>query len=151
MLATSPALLQINHRFGICYLGMLLGVLACVGCDDGQPFDYVSISGRITYEDGETLPVDGTLRLTFYSDAPPVDERFYPRPGTAFPDENGDFSEAMTMRPGDGLIPGTHHVTVGYMGRSTEGILPEEYTLKKKTPLVVGTSQQPFDIKIPRP
>lgn len=151
MFAPSPALLQDNLRFGVWNQGLLLVVLVCVGCDSGQPFDYVSASGRITYEDGTPLPIDGTLRLTFYSDAPPVDDKFYPRPGTAFPDQNGNFSKAMTMRPGDGLVPGTHRVTVGYMGRSTTGVVSDEYTLKNKTPIVVDTSQQPFDIKVPRP
>jgi hypothetical protein len=151
MFASSPALMQHNHRIGVCNQGLLVVVLACVGCNSGQPFDYVPISGRITYEDGTTLPIDGTLRLTFYSDAPPVDGKYHPRPGSAFPDQNGDFADAMTMRPGDGLTSGTHRVTVGYMGRSATGIVPDECTLKNKTPIVVDTSQQPFEIKIPRP
>jgi hypothetical protein len=89
--------------------------------------------------------------LAFYSDAPPVDGKFHPRPGSAFPDAEGNFSEAMTRRPGDGLILGTHHVTILYMGRDTRGIVPDEYTLKGKTPIVVDTAEQPFEIKVPRP
>ena len=151
MIAHPTATPRDKFRSGAWYLGVFLAVLGCIGCGSGQPFDYVPVSGRITYEDGTPLPVDGTLRLTFYSDAPPVDDKYFPRPGSAFPDKTGTFSKAMTMRPGDGLVPGTHHVTVGYMGRSPDGIVPEEYSLKNKTPIVVDTSQLPFDIKIPRP
>ena len=151
MFALPIALLRGHHGVAAWNLGVLLALLVVVGCDSGQPFDYVSVSGRIAYEDGTPLPADGTLRLTFYSDVPPVEGKYFPRPGTAFPDKDGNFSEATTMRPGDGLVPGTHHVTVGYMGRSPYGIVPEECTLKKRTPLVIDTSKQPLDIKIPRP
>ena len=149
-IAPSPASLKRLGRYSLSRSAICFLVLAYVGCNR-QPFDYLPVSGRITYEDGTPLPVDGTLRLTFYSDAPPVDDKLHPRPGTAFPDENGEFSKAMTMRPGDGLVPGTHHVTVGYMGRTTKGIVPDDYTLKGQSPIVVDTAHQPFDIKIPRP
>ena len=151
MTPQSTTSLRSIYRIGVWNLGAFLVVLGCIGCGSGQPFDYVPVSGRISYEDGSPLPVDGVLRLTFYSDAPPVDDKYFPRPGSAFPDKTGSFSKAMTMRPGDGLVPGTHHVTIGYMGRSTDGVIPQEYTLKNKTPVVVDTSQLPFDIKIPRP
>ena len=149
-IALSPASLNSLGRYSVSRSAICFLVLAYLGCNR-QPFDYVPVSGRITYEDGTALPVDGTLRLTFYSDAPPIDDKLHPRPGTAFPDQNGEFSKAMTMRPGDGLVPGTHQVTVGYMGRATKGILPDEYTLKGQSPIVVDTAHQPFDIKIPRP
>ena len=123
----------------------------CAGCGSDEPFRMVPVTGSITYEDGTPLPIDGTLRLTFYSDAAPVDNKFRPRPGSAFPDEKGNFSEAMTRRPADGLVVGIHHVTVGYMGRSTAGIVSDEYTLKDQTPLIVDTNRQPFEIKVPRP
>jgi hypothetical protein len=124
-------------------------VMAAAGCDR-SPFAYAPISGRITYEDGTPLPTEGALRLTFYSDAPPVDGKFYPRPGSAMPDKDGNFVP-MTMRPGDGLVKGTHRVTVSYMERDTKGLVPKEYTLKDKTPLVADTEQKPFELKIPRP
>ncbi len=123
--------------------------VAVAGCDS-RPFVYTPISGQITYEDGEPVPVDGGLRLTFYSDAPPVDGKVYPRPGSAMPDKEGKFTP-MTMRPGDGLVKGTHRVTVSYMGRDATGRIPKAYTLKDQTPLIVDTEVRPFDIKIPRP
>ncbi len=124
-------------------------VMVATGCDS-RPFAYAPISGQITYEDGTPLPTEGALRLTFYSDAPPVDGKLYPRPGSAMPDKDGKF-EPMTMRPGDGLVRGTHRVTVSYMARDTKGLIPKEYTLKDQTPLVVDTEQKSFEIKIPRP
>jgi hypothetical protein len=66
------------------------------------------------------------------------------------PDKEGKFTP-MTMRPGDGLVKGTHRVTVSYMGRDATGRIPKAYTLKDQTPLIVDTEVRPFDIKIPRP
>ncbi len=133
---------------GLC---LAVGLPALVGCGDSKPFKFVKSSGTIVYEDGTPLPVDGTLRLTFYSQAAPVDGKYQPRAGTAFPDESGAFSETMTLRPGDGLIAGVHRVTIGYMGRTTDGIVGEQYTLKTKTPIEVDTAQQPFEIRVPKP
>ncbi len=135
-------------RIASAGFAMLL-VAVVSGCSD-EPFDYIRAKGRITYEDGAPIPTEGGLRLTFYSEAPPVDGKYFPRPGSAMPDANGDF-ETMTMRPGDGLVPGRHQVTVSYMSRSTKDVLPTEYTLKGKTPLVIDTAELPLEIKIPRP
>ena len=33
--------------------------LACAGCSDGNPFDYVPVSGRLMYEDGTPIPAGG--------------------------------------------------------------------------------------------
>jgi hypothetical protein len=32
-----------------------LFLLCLVGCGDGNPFDYVPVSGRLTYEDGTPI------------------------------------------------------------------------------------------------
>ena len=150
MFGNSSGSLQNYHFLGTLGTCFTLVVFSSLGCGSSEPFDYVPSSGRISYEDNTPLPIEGTLRLTFYLDAPPVDGKFFARPGAAIPDKDGNF-EAMTLHPGDGLVPGKHNVTVSYMGRSTNGIIPKTYTLKNETPLEVDTSQQPFDIKIPKP
>lgn len=135
---------------GIAALAVVSQLLAVMGCSN-EPFKMKRVSGRITYEDGTPLPTDGVLRLTFYSDQSAVDGKFHPRPGSAMPNAEGYFTEAITRRPGDGLVTGTHQVTIGYMGRDTKGIVPDEYTIKGKSPLSVDTSEQPFELRVPRP
>ena len=81
---------------------VLLPLLA--GCGYKEPFKYVRVSGKVTYEDGTPIPLDGLI-LTFISQSPPVDAKTYPRPGVTFVDKKtGKFHAVTSHKANDGLV-----------------------------------------------
>jgi hypothetical protein len=123
----------------------------CSGCSDGNPFDYIPVSGRLTYEDGTPIPASG-IRLGFSVQGVEPKDGAYPPPGEAIVDAEGNFSKATTYRPGDGLIPGQHKVAIHYATDAKGKLLiPKEYAHPTTSPLVVDTAQLPLEIKVPRP
>src|SRR5690606_16771513 len=82
----------------------VVSLLFLAGCSDGNPFDYVPVSGRLTYEDGAPIPAGG-MRIGFtVMDVAPKDGAF-PRPAEAVVDAQGNFSSVTSYKPGDGLMP----------------------------------------------
>ncbi|MEX0642201.1 MAG: hypothetical protein WD468_05845 [Pirellulales bacterium] len=144
-------------HFGIfrsMHAGRLLPLLlltSAFGCGSSGPFDYVRVSGKVSYEDGSPIPVKG-LRLRFAAlDAPKIDNAV-PRPGIARVDDKGEFSSVTSYKPADGLIPGKHKVALeagGAIGIKVP--VPQDYQSISTTPLVVDTADAPFDIKVPKP
>lgn len=124
---------------------------ALTGCGSNDPFDYVPVSGKVTYDDGTTLPIGG-FRIVFTSqDAAPVGTA-HPRPGIAEVDANGVFEQVTSYRYGDGLVPGKHKVAIQVsQEQGKAAIVPKEYTNPLTTPLVVDTDDAPFEIKVPKP
>jgi hypothetical protein len=124
---------------------------AFAGCGGGDPFDYVPISGRLTYEDGEPIPAPG-IRLFFHPvDVPPQGD-MYPRPAGAEVDADGRFDCATSVSYGDGVVPGRQKVVL-YYATDADGrlLVPEEYTHSSTTPLEIDSSDSPLEIKVPRP
>lgn len=131
-------------------LVLLAGLSA--GCSR-EPFQHVRVSGTVTYEDGSLIPVE-VLRLTFTPQAPPLDDKTYPRPGWSEVDvATGAFHSATTRRIGDGLVRGKHKVTLSGAGNSElpRSLVPPEYQDYARTPLEVETDRQPFELKVRRP
>jgi hypothetical protein len=121
-----------------------------LGCGSGSPFDYVKVSGKISYDDGSPLPAG--VRLRFASLDPPVVEGAVPRPAIAHVDAQGNFECVTSYKYGDGLIPGKHKVVIEGGGDAIDSHpVPKEYTALATTPLEVDTDNAPFDIKVPKP
>ncbi len=131
--------------FFVMLAALCLNTLSGCGND---PFSYVPVSGKVTYEDGSLIPGDD-LQLFFYPIGGELNAKTHPRPGQAIIDPaTGQFSEVTSHKPGAGLVPGKYKVTV----YSREpNIVPREYTIDTKTPLEVDTASVPFDIKVPKP
>ena len=132
-------------------IGCLLLAAACIGCGDDNPFDYIPVSGRLSYDDGTPIPASG-IRLGFSVQGVEPRDGKYPLPGEALVDAQGNFSQVTTYRPGDGLIPGMHRVSIHY---ATDGkgklLIPKDYSHPSTSPLVVDTANLPLEIKVPRP
>jgi hypothetical protein len=134
-------------RFWSCIVTLAL----CAGCGSSGPFDYIPVSGKLTYEDGAIIPASGIL-LQFESlDAKPVDG-MHPRPAQAGVDAQGVFAQATSHKYGDGLIPGKHKVAI-YYATDAKGklLVPKEYTHLGTTPLEIDTGDGEIEIKVPRP
>jgi hypothetical protein len=133
-------------------IGLLAVVLAVAGCS-GEPYAYTQVSGRVTYEDGSVIPA-ARVKVTFVSQAPPVDKKIVPRPGVAEVDPaTGKFQTVTSHTYGDGIIRGEHKVLVEALS-ATNIRLPlvaPEYANIAKTPLRVDTKDSPFEIKVPKP
>ena len=139
--------------------GSVAILLSCVvgfalGCGSGSPFDYVPVSGKVTYEDGTPIPAS-SIHLTFISAAPPVNEKMHPRPAKAkgVNIADGTFDVVTSYKYGDGLIPGKHKVLVKAYdadGKLSSAV-PSEYVHPNTTPLVIDTADTPFHLKVKRP
>ena len=132
-----------------------LMLLCLAGCSDGNPFDYVPVSGRLTYEDGTPIPAGG-MRIGFtVMDVAPKDGAF-PRPAEAVVDAQGNFSSVTSYKPGDGLMPGKHKAAI-YYATDAQGksLIPKEFGHASTTPLIVEVTEDsadaPLEIKVPRP
>ena len=80
--------------------GGLIALLA--GCGGGDPFAYVPVSGKVTYDDGSKIPRSIELRFLPLSQKA-LDEKTYPRCGVAIVDgETGEFNSATSHQAGDG-------------------------------------------------
>jgi hypothetical protein len=121
-----------------------------LGCGSGGPFDYVEVSGTITYDDG--TPIPGGCRLVFTAQDVAAVGNAHPRPGMAKTNAEGVFDCVTSYKHCDGLIPGKHKVTVQSTAeRDGEPVVPKEYASALTTPLVVDTADAPFQIKVPKP
>ncbi len=126
-------------------------VAGLAGCGSDQPFDYMKVRGKLTYDDGTPLPASGVVLMFIAQDAPQV-AGASPRPARASVDSNGEFTSATSYKSGDGLIPGKHKVSLGYATDSTGKLLvPKEYVDIATTPLIVDTGDGTIEVKVPRP
>lgn len=134
---------------------LLLAAATCLGCGDGNPFDYVPVSGKLTYEDGTPIPAGGIELQFFAQDAKPVNGA-HPRQAGAKVDASGSFANVTSYKYGDGLVLGKHKVAIDY-ATDAKGkfLVPKEYTHGGTTPLIVeiteDSAETPLDIKVPRP
>jgi len=140
------------HRVRLRHLVLVAVFAALTGCGQGDPFDYVKVSGKVTYEDGSPIPGD-RLEVEFVPLAEPVDPQTHPRPGFATMNEDGTFDSVTSYKHGDGLVPGRHKVAVRSFSEDLNptGAVPEEYTNPETSPLEVDTADAPFHLKIPKP
>jgi hypothetical protein len=127
------------------------------GCgSSGEPYTPIRVSGKVVYDDGSPIPTPG-MQLIFDPEAPPLDAKTFPRKGVADVGADGTFSQATTFKPGDGLIPGKHRVTIfapegsGPQGGKAKLKIPKECSDGATTPLLVDTAVLPLEIKVPKP
>jgi hypothetical protein len=130
---------------------LAIAALCCTGCGSGEPFDYIPVTGKVTYDDGAPIPAGGMMLQFIAQDVEPVDG-MHPRPATASVDAQGEFKDVTSHKYGDGLVPGKHKVALIYATDANgKSLVPKEYTHAGTTPLVVDTATLPLVIKVPRP
>jgi hypothetical protein len=123
-----------------------------IGCNSGSsPFEYVPVSGRVTYEDGSIIPASG-MRLQFEPvNANPVNG-MHPRTASTSLDGKGHFTDATSYKFADGLVPGRHKVAIAYAtDKDGKLLVPESCTSLSTTELTVDTANLPLEIKVPKP
>jgi hypothetical protein len=129
----------------------ILALALCLGCGSGEPFDYIPVTGKLSYEDGSTIPAQGIVLQFIAQDVKPIDG-MHPRPATASVNGQGEFNEATSHKFGDGLVPGKHKVALMYATDANGKLLvPVDFTHAGTTPLVVDTATLPLDIRVPKP
>ena len=137
------------------HAALVLALAASLGCGDDSPFDYVPVSGKLTYEDGTPIPAGGIELQFFAQDAKPVNGA-HPRPAGAKVDASGAFANVTSYKYGDGLVLGKHKVSIDY-ATDAKGkfLVPKDYTHGGTTPLIVeiteSSADAPLEIKVPRP
>jgi hypothetical protein len=83
-------------------------LLTASGCGSNDPFHYVRVSGKVTYEDGSLIPAEGIV-LRFYPQQGSLDAKTHPRPGMSVVEPaTGEFHAATSHRLNDGLVSGKH-------------------------------------------
>jgi len=139
-------------RYPACAAVVLVLALAA-GCGPRAPYACVRVSGKVTYDDGSLIPAE-QIRVTFVPQAPPINATVQPHSGSAAVDvKSGKFAAATTYSLNGGIIAGKHKVLVyAYSGgKLRTDLVPNEYSDPGTTPLLVDTSQLPFDIKVRKP
>jgi hypothetical protein len=140
-----------NYRHSWSAFVVLTVLLA--GCNGtGSPFKSVPVSGKVTYEDGTTIPVPG-MKIFFHCMEPPKDG-MHPRPATAGAGADGTFTDVTTYKFADGLVLGQHKVSlVCEEGGKLTNKIPKDYARPEKTPLTVEVTKsgQFLEIKVPKP
>ena len=134
-----------------CVAGCFLMLLADCG-RGGDPFSYVLVSGKVTYDDGSLIPAG--ILLTFYPQGGSIDTKTHPRPGETSVDQaTGEFHAVTSHKYHDGLVRGKHKVTVrdGRRRPLPPNIVPAEYADFARTPLEVDTANQPFVLRVRKP
>lgn len=131
---------------------LILICAAITGCGSGGPFNYVKVSGKVSYDDGSPIPNISALRLRFAPLDPPKVEGATPRPAYARLDETGAFDCATSYKYGDGLIPGKHKVAIETSnGPDNKLPVPKEYQSISTTLIEIDTANSPLEIKVPKP
>ena len=122
------------------------------GCGQREPFQLVTASGKVTYEDGTPIPVD-SLTLTFFPQTASATADIHPRPGVAVVDAaTGQFKSVTTHKANDGLVFGKHKVVLGMPGGVPPlAVVPRNYIDLATTPLQVDTDKQPFVLQVKKP
>jgi hypothetical protein len=134
---------------GFIFIIMLAAVVGC----KKQPFSCVPVSGKVMYEDGSLIQAE-RIRVKFISQAQSADPHIAPREGAADVDgKTGTFDWVTTYVPKDGIIPGEHKVVIQCFtgSRLRTDLVGEEYSNSTKTPLIVQSSQSPFELKVRKP
>ena len=129
------------------------GLIALLpGCTK-DPFAYVPVSGKVTYDDGSKIRE--AMELRFLAQSPSPETKAYPRPGAAVVNgQTGEYKSVTTYHLGDGLMPGKHKVAVlGHRGRPLPAdVVPPEYADFDQTPLLLDTAdKETFNLKIRKP
>ncbi len=135
-----------------CASAFILSVGLSAGCGSAEPFHYVKVCGRVAYEDGSPIPAD-ILRVTFIPQASAADSKTHPLAGTARVGADGVFDSVTSHKPGDGLVPGKHKVTVVALDgqeRPTAAV-HADYADSDRTPLEVDTANRPFTLLVKKP
>ncbi len=129
------------------YVALAITTVALGGCGNPEPFAYVKVKGKVTYEDGTLIPASRIV-VSFVSQAPPIDGKTHAPPGRAEVDvKTGEFSVVTSHTYNDGLIRGDHKVLI--QGAGT--LVPAEYGDPAKTPLMANTNKTPFEFKVRKP
>lgn len=132
----------------ILLLAVAALLLPTAGCGQSGPFSYVKVSGRVTFDDGKPL---ARGQLVFDPQSAPVGDA-HPLMGVVSLNEDGTFGTPTSHKPGDGVVPGKHKITIQYATDDQgNSLVPREYTSAATTPLEVDTADSPFEIVIPRP
>jgi len=131
-----------------------IGVLTLIGCGEKVPFGVAPVRGKVTYDDGSTIPAH-RITISFISQTPAKGKE-HPRPGNATLNADGTFTNVTTWNPLDGAIPGKHKLVIQAFDDkdAPSPAIPEIYADVTKTPVEIdvpaGGGELP-PIKVAKP
>ena len=132
---------------------LALTLVALGGCGSSDPFDYVQVRGKVTYDDGSTIPAQ-FIRVTFVPQTPPADVKTHPRPGVAEVDvATGSFDVVTSHDFGDGVVRGAHKVTIVSLDQQLNATpsVPAIYGDVNTTPITVDAAESPYHFQVRKP
>ena len=128
-----------------------IGLVA--GCGDSGPFEYVPVTGKVTYDDGTLIEAEA-IRVGFTALDYQGDVNVRPRPGkTQLNVQDGSFDHVTSYKYADGLVPGRHRVAIVALGKDGKllPVVPRDVMNSAESPIIVDTAEAPFHIKVPKP
>ena len=145
----TPCASPVRKACGLQLLAVFC-LLTLSGCWSDEPFEYVKVHGKVSYEDGSLISA-GRLDLHFFRQGNAPEGKHWPRPGVAYVDiASGEFDSVTSHMVGDGLVPGKYKVVLGPAPLSPS-VAPPEYGNMNKTPLEIDTANSPFELKVRKP
>lgn len=140
---------QAQASVGLCMAAASL-VLFASGCGGSSPYPMTKVSGKVLYEDGESIPAE-TIAIRFDSLESALDAKTHPRPGMAATGPEGAFEVVTTSDYADGIITGKHKVQISATDAQGKNLIPPEYGNYETTPIEVNSADSPFEFRVPRP
>ncbi len=127
---------MIERMLRQCAWGLSLSFVtfSLLGCGGGGAESLHKVSGTVTYQ-GNPVP---NVTVTFT----PTGEAGSGRPGTAITDANGSFDSVTTYNPSDGVIPGSHKITLAVASSGGDSTELDEAAYEEE-----DTSTLPFPMK----
>jgi hypothetical protein len=139
---------------------ILTAASLAIGCGSGAPFDMVAVHGKVTYEDGSTIPADRIV-VKFNPVEPKKVGKAAMAAGHAEVDPvDGTFAAVTTWKHQDGVVAGKHKVVVMAFRRLPNGMdqpngaVPAVYQSPSTTPIELDLAYSPGDsleIKVQKP
>ena len=130
--------------------------LLITGCGAENPFETVSVSGKVTCKDGAPIAADIVVVHFVPQDVPAVGDQ-HSRPARATLGADGSFAALSSFARDDGAVPGMHKVVIeafdaGYTPNTTA--IAEQYSSPTHTPLearVTVEGVNHFELTVERP
>lgn len=134
---------------------MLFGMfLITLGCRSSDPFSYVKVSGKVSFEDGSQIKAH-RITVTFVPQMEPVEGLFYPRSGRAEVNvDDGTFHTVTSHKYGDGIVRGKHKVLIHTYDEQNNptDLVALAFSSASTTPLLVDTAETTqFHLVIAKP
>ena len=141
-----------------CWLGWGVVLVVLGGCGGSEPFALVSVTGKITYEDGSLIPGDRVMVGFVPVDRKTLGKDVFSGSQGELDVQTGAIVGVTTHKYADGTMAGRYKVTVAAVKNGGAGVqvfttsVPERYQQPQTTPLACEVARgRPIVLTVAKP